>query len=93
MNYKESLEKIVRNQIQLDEQFDLLYKRPIAYSDEELLNWQTNNIEYLRTKAEKVYEAPMELRDSINNILNAGKDLYYGFVEYWYKNSFKMVFF
>lgn len=89
MNYKESLEKIVRNQIQLDEQFDLLYKRPIAYSDEELLNWQTNNIEYLRAKAEKVYEAPMELRDSINNILNAGKDLYYGFVEYWYKNSFK----
>ena len=89
MNYKESLENIVKNQTQLFEQFDLLYKRPIACSDEELLNWQTNNVEYLRAKAEKVYEAPMELKDSITNILDAGKDLYYGFVEFWYKEMFK----
>ena len=82
MNYKESLENIVKNQTQLFEQFDLLYKRPIAYSDEELLNWQTNNVEYLRAKAEKVYEAPMELKDSITNILDAGKDLYYGYQEF-----------
>lgn len=83
------LREVLSLQREFSDKIDMLCKRPVANSQEQVDEWQTNNVEYLKAKAKNVKPISNELENDIDILFSAHQATYLSFVESWYKYGFE----
>lgn len=68
---------------------DELCKRPIAKTQEEVDEWQKNNVSYLKVKAKNIKPLSNDLENDVDEMFKEHEEVYFSFVESWYKHGFK----
>jgi len=83
------LREVLSLQREFSDKIDGLCRRPVANSQEQVDEWQNNNIEYLKVKAKNVKLMPKELEDDIDILFEEHQSTYQSFVESWYEYGFR----
>ena len=78
------LKEVILLQREFSGKLDDLCTQPIAHSNEEVEQWQTDHQKYLNEKAKNVESIPTTLESGIDDMFTKTKDFYYSYIELWY---------
>jgi len=85
---KMGIQKVLGLQRRFSDEMDKLCKKPIVNSQEQVKEWQSKHIEYLKIKSQNIMSIPDKLRSDIDEMFKEHEETYISFVEHWFQYGF-----